>query len=69
MTIFFLSDFKSESNEKSMKSFCQIHNFKNLFDKPTCHKNPTNPSCIGPIITIIVIIIIIIIHDFFQFGL
>ena len=29
-----------------MKSFCQIYNFKNLIDKPTCYKNPTNPSCV-----------------------
>ena len=34
-----------------MKSFCQIYNFKNLIDKPTCYKNPTNPSCVDLILT------------------
>ena len=34
-----------------MKSFCQIHNFKNLLDKPTCYKNPSNPFCVDLIIT------------------
>ena len=34
-----------------MKSFCQIYNFKNLLDKPTCYKIPTNPSCVDLIIT------------------
>ena len=34
-----------------MKSFWQNHNFKTLLDKPTCYKNPTNPSCVDLIIT------------------
>ena len=34
-----------------MKSFSQIHNFKNLLDKPTCYKIPTNPSCADLFIT------------------
>ena len=34
-----------------MKSFCQIYNFKNLLDKPTCYKNPTNPWCVDLVIT------------------
>ena len=34
-----------------MKNFCQIYNFKNLLDRPTCYKNPTNPSCVDLIIT------------------
>ena len=29
-----LGDFNSESTEEAMKSFCQIHSFKNLLDKP-----------------------------------
>ena len=44
-------DFNSEPTEEAMKSLCQIHNFKNLLDKPTCYKNPTNPSCVDLIIT------------------
>ena len=46
-----LDDFNSESPEEAMKSFCQIYNFKNLLDKPTCYKNPTNPLCVDMIIT------------------
>ena len=34
-----------------MKSFCQICNFKNLLNKPTCYKNPTNPCCVDLILT------------------
>ena len=46
-----LGDFNSEPTEEAMKSFYPIHNFKNLLDKPTCYKNPTNPSCVDLIIT------------------
>ena len=46
-----LGYFNSEPTEEAMKSFCQIYNFKNLLDKPTCYKNPTNPSCVDLIIT------------------
>ena len=48
---FLLGDFNSEPAEEAMKSFCQIHNFKNLLDKPTRYKNPTNPSSVDLIIT------------------
>ena len=41
-----LNDFNSEPTEEAMKGFCQIYNFKNLLDKPKCHKNPINPSCV-----------------------
>ena len=34
-----LGYFNSEPTEEAMKSFCQIYNFKNLLDKPTCYKN------------------------------
>ena len=34
-----------------MKSFCQIYFFKNILNKPTCHKNPTNSSCVDLILT------------------
>ena len=46
-----LGDFNSESTEEAMRSFCQIYNFKNLIDKPTCYKNTTNPLCIDLILT------------------
>ena len=41
---FLIGDFNSEPTEEAMKSFCQMLNFKNLLDKRTCYKNPTNPS-------------------------
>ena len=34
------------NSEPTMKCFCLIYNFKNLLDKPTHYKNPTNPSYI-----------------------
>ena len=46
-----LGDFNSESTEEAMKSFCQIHNFKNLLGKPASNKNPNNPLCVDLIIT------------------
>ena len=49
--ILLLRDFNSEPTEEAMKSFCQIYNFKNLSQKPTYYKNPTNPTCVDLIIT------------------
>ena len=46
-----LGDFNSEPTEEAVKSFCQICNFKNLLDKPTCYKSPTNSSCVDLILT------------------
>ena len=46
-----LGDLNSEPTGEAMKSFRQIYNFKSLLDKPTCYKNPTNPSCVDLIIT------------------
>ena len=46
-----LRDFNSEPTEEAMKSFCQIYNFENLIDKPTCYKKPTNSSCVDLILT------------------
>ena len=46
-----LGDFNSEPTGEAMKSFCQIYIFKNLLDKPTCYKNPANPSCVDLILT------------------
>ena len=51
VNFFLLGDFNSEPAEEAMKNFCQIHNFKNLLDKPTCYKNHTNPSCVDYILT------------------
>ena len=46
-----LADLNSEPTEEAIKSFCQIYNFKNLLDKPTCYKNPTNPWCVDLFLT------------------
>ena len=46
-----LGDFNSKPTDKAMKSFCQIYNFKNLLDKPTCYKSPISPLCVDLIIT------------------
>ena len=45
-----LDGFNCKPTEEPMKSFCQIYNFKNLLDKPTCYKNHINPSCFDLII-------------------
>ena len=45
-----LGDFIYESTEEAMKSFCEIHNFKNLLDKTTCYKTRINPLCVNLII-------------------
>ena len=37
--------------ENALTSFCNIYNLKNLIDKPTCYKNPSNPTYIDVILT------------------
>ena len=44
--ILLLGDFNSEFSKPCLNDFCDIYNFKNLVKKPTCYKNPDNPSCI-----------------------
>ena len=44
--IIIMSDFNAEISEPNLASFCTFYNFKNLISKPTCYKNPDNPSCI-----------------------
>ena len=34
-----------------MSNFCQIYDFKNLINDPTCYKNPEKRTCIGLIMT------------------
>ena len=46
-----IGDFNSEINEDAMNEFCCIYNLKSLINKPTCFKNPKNPSCIDLILT------------------
>ena len=43
-----MSDFNAKPN---LASFCTFYNFKSLISKPTCYKNPDNPSCIDLILT------------------
>ena len=50
--IFFLKgDFNVETNDASMKDFCQIYGCKNIVKDKTCYKNLINPTCIDLIIT------------------
>ena len=44
-------DFNAEICEDEMQLFCTTYNFKSLVNKPTCFKNPNNPSCIDLILT------------------
>ena len=46
-----LGDFNSEFSEPCLNDFCDIYNLKNLGKKPTCFKNPDNPSCIDLFLT------------------
>ena len=46
-----LGDFNSEMNETAMREFNDTYNLKNLITKPTCFKNPLNPSLIDLILT------------------
>ena len=39
-----LGDFNVGIDEPHMKSFCVTYNLKNLIKKPTCNKNPDNPT-------------------------
>ena len=36
---------------KNQCQTCQIYDFKNFINDPTCLKNPENPSCIDIIMT------------------
>ena len=49
--ILLLGDFNSEFSEPCLNDFCDICNLKNLVKKPTCFKNPDNPSCINLFLT------------------
>ena len=46
-----LGDLNVETSEVIMKDFCEMYNFRNLINKPTCYKNAKNPSCIDVILT------------------
>ena len=42
---------RQDISEPNLPSFCVFYNFKSLINKPTCYKNPDNPSCIDLILT------------------
>ena len=46
-----IGDFNCPVAEKEMKEFCEIYDLENLIKKPTCYKNPSNPSSIDVILT------------------
>ena len=48
--IIIMGDFNAEISEFYLASSCTIYNFENLINKPTCYKNPYNPSCIDLIL-------------------
>ena len=44
--ILIIGDLNSEMREPSLDEFCQTYNLESIVNKPTCFKNPKNPSCI-----------------------
>ena len=38
-------------SEPSLYEFCQTCNLESIVNKPTCFKNPKNPSCIDLVLT------------------
>ena len=46
-----VGDFNVESNDATIKNFCQIYSCKNIVKDKSCFKNPINPTCIDLIIT------------------
>ena len=41
-----IGDLNSEMSESSSDEFSQTYNLESMINKPTCFKNPRNPSCI-----------------------
>ena len=49
--ILIMRDFNSEVSENCLNGFCNVNSLKTLNRGPTCFKNPSNPSCIGMLLT------------------
>ena len=49
--ILFIGDLNSEMSEPSLDEFCQTYNLVSIVNKPTCFKNPKNPSCIDLVLS------------------
>ena len=48
--VLIIGDLNSEMSEHSLDEFCQNYNLESTVNKPTCFKNPKNPSCIDPLL-------------------
>ena len=46
-----LGDFNIEMEELKIKALCDNYSIKSLIRQPTCYKSPSNPTCIGLILT------------------
>ena len=49
--IIIIGDLYTEMSEHSLNKFCQTYNLESIVNKPTCLKNPKNPSCIDLMLT------------------
>ena len=49
--LLFLGDFNAGVEDSSVKNFCSSYNLTSMINRPTCFKNPENPSCIDSILT------------------
>ena len=49
--ILIIGDLNYEMSEPSLDEFCQNYNLESILNKPTCFKNPKNPSCIDLVLT------------------
>ena len=49
--ILIIGDLNTEMSEPSLNEFCQTYNLESIVNKPTCFKNPKNPSCIYQMLT------------------
>ena len=46
-----MGDFNADLSNNFVDSFCVSYSIKSLVKKPTCFKNPDNPTCINLILT------------------
>ena len=49
--LLFLGDFNAGIEDTSVRDFCRNYNLTSMINKPTCYKNPNQPSCIDLILT------------------
>ena len=49
--ILIIGDLNSEMSEPLSDEFCQTCSLESIINKPTCFKNPKNPSCIDLVLT------------------